>query len=189
MNNVQDIVEKCLQKMAKDERNMRSPGHIPQEMLDPSIKTSNEYKGWKPIKSIIDDTDLAILENKIGHPLPLSYRTFLKYKHFIELQIQNTWVYFPKHLPDKNVSFLSELVFNAMIPKKVIGKGYIYFADFVDYGILCFDTNTKREHHEYPIVYIDNYDLEEIHPYADNFLELLEADDNKGEQFFESISD
>lgn len=174
--------------MSQVEIHMMFPGDIPEEMLDPSIEPSNDSRGWKPIKSILTDDDLDKLEGKIGHPLPHSYREFLQYKHFYSLIISDRAVNFPDHLPDKEVNFLLGHVFNYMIPEKIIGKGYIYFADFEDYGLLCFDTNEKRENNEYPIVYIDHEDLEDIHLYANNFLELLEADADRGDGFVEYLN-
>ncbi len=188
MKRIPEIVEECLIKMSQDKIFMKFPAEIPEEMLDSSIETSNDWKGWKPIASIIDDNDLNNLEIKIGYKLPLSYREFLKYKHFIELKIPDNAVNFPKHLPDKELNFLLELVFNYMIPEQIIGKGFIYFADFEDYGILCFDTNEQNENNEYPIVYVDNYDLKEIHLYANNFLELLDADEQKGDRFVQYLN-
>ena len=188
MGRIQEIVDECLFKMAQNKVLMKFPGNVPREMLDPSIETNNDWKGWKPIKSIIDDNDLNILERKIGYHLPPSYREFLKYKHFYDLRIPDQAVNFPHHLPDKDLNFLLEFVFNYMIPELIIGKGYIYFADFEDYGLLCFNTNVKNENNEYPIVYIDHDDLAEIHPYANNFLELLEADKDKGDKFVEYLN-
>ena len=183
MNRIHEIVEQCLIKMSQAKILMKFPGNIPEEMLDTSIETSNDWKGWKPIKSIINDNDLNALENRIRYQLPPSYRAFLKYKHFFELRIPDLAVNFPKHLPDKELNFLLEYVFNYMVPELIIGKGYIYFADFEDYGLLCFNTNEKSENNEYPVVYIDHEDLEDIHPYASNFLELLEGNEEKGEHF------
>lgn len=188
MVRIQKIVEECLKKMSTNKIFMKISGDINAEMYDPSIETTSDSKGWKPINSVIDDNDLSKLENKIGHTLPQSYREFLKYKHFYELKIPDSAVCFPKHLPDKEVNFLLQLVFNSMVPEKIIGKGFIYFADFEDYGILCFNTNENYENNDYPIVYIDNYNLNEIYPYANNFLELLEADESKGEKFFAYLS-
>ena len=188
MSRIQNIVEQCLIKMSQQKWLMKFPGHLPEEMIDPSIETSNDWKGWKPIKSIINDDDLNQLEHKIGHQLPESYRAFLKYKHFIDLKIPDHSVEFPKHLPDKQVNFLLKLVFKHMVPELIIGKGYIYFADFQDYGLLCFNTNVKKENNEYPIVYIDHEDLECIHPYANSFLELLEGDEGRDDKFVEYLN-
>ena len=73
MGRIQEIIEQCLIKMSQEKILMKFPGFIPEAMLDPSIETSNDWKGWKPIKSIINDHDLDQLEGKIGHQLPPSF--------------------------------------------------------------------------------------------------------------------
>ena len=164
------------------------PGPIPEAMLDPSIEPSNDWRGWKPIDSIITDDDLDRVETKIGYPLPQSYREFLKYKHFYELDTTDSAVNFPQHLPDKDLKFLISFAFDYMIPELIIHKGYIYFADFEDYGLLCFNTNEQRENNEYPIVYIDHDDLKEVHLYANNFMDLLEGDEGRGDRFVDYLN-
>ncbi|MBD0400586.1 SMI1/KNR4 family protein [Flammeovirga sp. EKP202] len=188
MEKIKSIVEQCLIEMSKEEFFMMIPDDIPDEMLDKSIEPSEGYQGWKPINSIIDDNDLDKVESKIGHKLPQSYREFLKYKHWFGLRIPDHAVNFPDHKPDKELSFLSEKVFEYMEPELIIGKGYIYFADFEDYGILCFDTNHEKENDEYRIVYINHEDLDDIHLYANSFTELLEADEEAGNRFIDKLN-
>ena len=175
--------------MSKDEMLMRVPREIPEEMLDKSIAPLDDWIGWKPINSIITDDDINRLEKKIKYPFPLSYRHFLKYKHFYKLRIPDIEVNLPEHLPDKNLPALSKLIFSRFVPELLIGKGYIYFADFSDNGLLCFDTNDRVDDNEYKIIYIDHDDLSEIHPYANNFRDLLEADSEKGNRFIEKLND
>ena len=188
MNWLEDIVDKCLEDMSNEKFLMMTCGKIPGEMLDTSIEPSDDWRGWKPIASIITDEDINLLEKKIKYALPLSYRHFLKYKHFIHLRIPDIEVNLPNHLPDKNLTEILELVFNCNVPELVIGKGFIYFADFSDYGLLCFDANETRENNEYPVVYID-HELGDVHLYANNFRDLLEADDEKGNRFIEKLNE
>jgi hypothetical protein len=81
------------------------------------------------------------------------------------------------------------MIFTRFDPEPLIERGFIYFADFNDYGLLCFDTNDHVEDYDYRIVYIDREDLYEVHPYANNFRELLEADSEKGTRFIEKLND
>ena len=142
-----------------------------------------------PINSIIEDSDIEQLEKEIGCPLPKSYRAFLKYKHFFEIRIPDSAVKLPSILPDKNLTFLRELVFEMMEPEFIIGRGYIYFADFDDDGILCFNANEKSEDNEYPIVYIDHENTDDIHLYANKFKELMEANEERGNRFIDYLND
>lgn len=189
MNWLHKIIDDSLEKMSKSEILMMTPAEIPEEMQDNSIKKSDDWGGWRPIKSQIQDTEIGQLESEIGFPLPHSYREFLKFKHFFSLVIPDRAVVFSGVLPNERLSFLKENIFEMMIPEEIIGRGYIYFADFEDYGLLCFNANEKVENNEYPVVFMDHENLEEVHLYANNFRELMEADEERGNRFIEYLND
>lgn len=186
---LEQIIDNCLAEMAKTDIFMKMPGDIPLEMLNTSIPQKDEWKEWKPIDSIITDDDINKLENKIGLPIPLSYRYYLKYKHFYGLKIPDHSVNLPHHLPDKELTLLQEYILEGLDPEYLIERNYIYFADFNDYGILCFDANEPEKNNEFKIVYIDHERLEDTHLYANNFRELLEADSEKGNRFIEKMNE
>ncbi|AUP79456.1 SMI1/KNR4 family protein [Flavivirga eckloniae] len=187
---LENIIDSTLDKMVKEGILMSRPDpDMPAEMFDPTIPIDNDWKGWKPIPSVLDDSDLNRLEEIIGIELPLSYRHFLKHKHFYVLDIPDFAVNFPTHLPDKNLDGFMEWFFEFYEPELLIEKGLIYFADFQDYGLLCFDSNIKRENNEYPIVYIDHEDLSTKYHYSDNFRELITADRERGNRFIMELNE
>jgi len=187
---LENIIDKTLDKMAKEEILMKRPDpNMPNEMFDSTIESDSDWKGWKPIPSVLNDSDLNKLEKMIGIELPLSYRHFLKYKHFYELDISDFAVNFPTHLPDKSLDGFKEWFFEYYEPELLIGKGLIYFAGFQDYGLLCFDSNVKRENNEYPIVFIDHEDLTTTHHYSDDFKELMTADRERGNRFIMELNE
>src|SRR5688572_12449893 len=163
------VVDKAFEDMLKEKTLMKVPGKVPAEMLDPSMPATDDWKGWKPIDSIITDEDINKFENKVGIGLPKSYRGFLKYKHFYALRIPDRAVNLPAHLPDKTLPALNEFVFDYNEPDLIIGRRYINFADFQDYGHLCFDANQPAPDNEYKVVYINHENLDDVHFYANNF--------------------
>jgi len=184
------IVDNALANMAKEKILMTTPWDVPAEMLDKSMTTAAEdWKCWKPIDSIVTDDDINKFEINIGIGLPLSYREFLKYKHFYVLRIPDKAVNLPGHLPDKNLPALRDFVFNHNEPELLIGRRYINFADFHDYGHLCFDANAPARDNEYKVVYINYENLDDIHFYANNFRELLEGDREKGNDFIDRLNE
>jgi hypothetical protein len=182
------VVDSALEKMAKTTISMMTPAKLPVNMVDESIPKSDDWTGWKPTESIITDEDLTRLENKIGHNLPLSFREFLKYKHFVQLRLNNYAIGLFSHMPDKELSELKRKILEFHEPELLIDQGYIYFADFNDYGLLCFDTNNKRENFDWSVVYIDHDDLETIHEYAENFKDLIESDEEHGNRFIDKLN-
>ena len=182
------LIDDSLLKMSKSEISMMTPGEIPEKMQDTSIRNMNDWSGWKPINSVIEDSDIEKFEREIGYSLPKSYCEYLKYKHFYRLSIKDKCVNLPNLLPDRNLTFLREYVSDYLEPELIIGRGYIYFADFEDYGLLCFDTNVKAVNNEYPIVFIDHEDLDDIHLYSKSFKKLMEADKNFGNRFIDYLN-
>ena len=79
------IVNDSLLKMSETPISMMTPAAVPGEMQDDSIEQMDDWSGWKPINSIIEDADIDRLEKEIGYMLPFSYREFLKTKHFFAL--------------------------------------------------------------------------------------------------------
>jgi hypothetical protein len=183
------IVDRTLEEMKQEEIRMMMPGDIPAEMLDSTIPPSDDWKGWKPINSIITDDDIDQFENDIGHKLPLSYRAYLQYKHFYWLRLPDIAVNLRANLPDKSLSDLRYLVFDTHEPELILGKNYIYFADFHDYGLLCFDANEPATDNEYKIVYMDHENLEDIHFYTNNFRSLLEGHSDYGNDFIDKLNE
>ncbi|WP_375563344.1 SMI1/KNR4 family protein [Bernardetia sp. OM2101] len=142
---------------------------------------------WKPVASSITDEELDELENKINKKLPKSYREFLKYKYFKEFMLEDYGIDFPSHLPNKTIDDILER--EEIFADEFMPNGFIYFADFSDWGFLCFDTNQNREENEYPIVMIDHEDTETIHLYAEDFKDLLESDEDRSNRFIEDLND
>ena len=188
---IKNIVDQSLLKMSSSSSPwaMMTPGHVPAEMIDNPKLVDAEYLKWKPIPSTITDEELNQFENKIGFKLPLSYRTFLQYKHFVKLYLPNRTINLPANMPSTRLKPLEDYIFNYYDPELIIGKGYIYFADFEDYALLCFDTNQKCADYEYPIVYIFHEELDDIQPYVASFRELITSDEEHGNRFIDYLNE
>jgi len=187
---LEKIIDETLDEMAKEKILMKVPVlNMPNGMFDSTIESEDDWKGWKPIASVFNDLDLNKLEKMIGIELPLSYRHFLKYKHFYELRIPDFAINFPSHLPDENLDGFKEWFFEFYEPEFLIEKGLILFARFHDYGLLCFDSNIKNENNEYPVVFIDCDDLTIKHHYSRDFKELMTADTERGNRFIMKLNE
>lgn len=145
--------------------------NIEPEMADPNQGSADEWKRWVPIQSKVTDVELDKLEKAIGYPLPESYRTFLKHKHFYELHIGEAS--FCSHVVNELQSSLTDLVFNSYPREFLIDKGYIPFADWSDWGMLCFDTHSSVDGYEYAVVLWDHESWDEFTPFAGDFVSLI----------------
>lgn len=187
---LENMIDKSLEKMAREAVLMSSPDpNMPKEMIDDTIDRDNDWKGWKPIKSDITDQELDLLEVKIGKELPYSFRHLLKYKYFYKLEMEDQSFSLFSNISGRTISSLEDKILNSWVPELLIELGYIYFADFQDYGLLCFDANSKEENNEYPVVFIDHEDLTTVHQYARNFRDLLESDLERGNRFIDKLND
>lgn len=189
MEVIHKTVDARLSQMIEEDYPLMTMENIPADMRDTTADASRDSHAWKPIDSTITDDDLNRFERAIKFKLPASYKAFLQHKHFVEMELEDLSVSFPAFLPDKDLGFLREMVFDMSGPDLLLGKGYIYFADFEDFGFLCFDTNQKRESNEYPIVFIDHETPETAHFYAENFIELLTSDEEAGNRFIEKLNE
>jgi hypothetical protein len=190
MTSIPDLIDSYLEEMRRREFLFKMPDpKMPKAMIDSSIPTDNDWVGWKPVASTVTDGDLDAFEKEIKYPLPQSFRTYLKYKHFYELSLPDLAVNLPRHVQGRTIAVLRDLVFDSFEPELLIGRRYIYFADFHDYGLLCFDANEVRSDNEYPVVYIDHENLEEVHSYASNFYDLLTGDSERGNRFIDYVNE
>lgn len=128
---------------------------IPKEMLG---KKCNLYEGEdyfsRSIPSQVTNEELFIFEEKTGVRFPDSYRTFLKFRHFLNLFVQDC--NFPAHLPETWQKTLISTIFEGYPREKIFDIGRIPFADWEDWGILCFDTTVTVDNFDYPIVLWDH---------------------------------
>jgi len=185
---IENIIDKRLEFMSKEKFLMMTPdSKIPAEMLNLSIKSEDDWKGWKPIESKIQNNELEEIENKIGFKLPDSYKALLKYKHFYELILKNMSVHLFSHISTKWKKELNEKLswdyFEDLIEKK-----FFHFADLDDWGMICFDGNKKHPNNEYEIVVVDHEDSSEYHFFAKNLKELLESDENMTHEFITKLN-
>ena len=73
---------------------------IPEELINSEKEPKYERtKFWKPIISTITNNDIEGLEEYYGCKLPNSYKFFLRYRHFLELNLGQYSISFFKSLP------------------------------------------------------------------------------------------
>jgi len=145
---------------------------LPNEMIDESKPIVDGLHAWKPIPSIVTDADMAQLEQQIGYGYPPSYKTFLQYKHFCELPpLSSVWFFeFPS---SRWKTVLVENIFNNWSRSYTLDKGLIPFAKYEDWGLTCFDTNTKDSQGEYAICYWDHDQPDYYSHLAESFPEMI----------------
>ncbi|SEO26956.1 SMI1-KNR4 cell-wall [Flavobacterium sp. CF108] len=147
------------------------PIRIETEMADPTQDKKEEWRIWFPIDSRVNDFEIEEFENQLGHKLPNDYKTFLKHKHFYELQISE--VSFCRHPVNIWKASLSEMIFEDYPTEFLIEKGYVPFARWSDWGLLCFDSNRNKENLNYPIVLWDHETEDQINDEYEDFYSFL----------------
>lgn len=174
---ISQIIDKYLNRLIKVGLNCW-PIDVEDEM-----KTQPEEKGfdmdyWKPIPSSVTENDLISLEKQIGYPLPSSYKDFLQYKHFYELVIDQCSIYSHPIRHWKN-NILEE-IFNGYPREELIDKGLIPFANWSDWSLVCFDTNTSNNDNNYPVIIWDDRQSPKTFLIAEDFesfiIQLEEGD-------------
>lgn len=153
------------------------PVQIETEMSDLNQDMSEEWRTWFPVNSKITDEEINDIENRIGYEFPEDYKTFLKHKHFYELQISE--ISFCEHPVNSWRASLTEMIFDGYPKEFLIDKGYIPFANWSDWGMLCFDTNKNQNDKNYPIVLWDHELADEVQYQYEDFYDMIEKIDQE----------
>ncbi|HEY0669531.1 MAG TPA: SMI1/KNR4 family protein [Sphingobacteriaceae bacterium] len=167
---IKNIIDTYLKKWVDIELN-KLPIQIETEMSDPTQDKSEEWRIWFPIESKVTEGEILEIESRIGYELPDDYKTFLKHKHFYELHISE--VSFCRHPVNTWRARLTEMIFDGYPTEYLIEKGYIPFADWSDWGVLCFDTNRNQADKNYPIVLWDHEIADEVQDQYKDFYDLI----------------
>ena len=170
-HSITTIIDKHLNKWIEKGVNIL-PGKIEPEMANPNDPMNDEgWQKWYPIDSTVTDAEIEELETQLKFRLPSDYKIFLKHKYFYELYIYEAR--FSGHIIRRWKHQLIDKAFDGYPREFLIDKGYIPFADWNDWGQLCFDTNNQKTANEYPVVLWDHERWDEFEPYSDNFESLL----------------
>ena len=169
------IIDHYLTKLV--ERGINAiPGRVEVEMADRQQDPHEEWRTWYPIPSQVTDGELNALERKIGYPLPKTYRQFLKYKHFYALPLWEC-SFAPHPVAGWQKSLLDKMRLHP--PEYLTERGRIPFADWSDWGLLCFDTTAECEDHDYPVGLWDHEREAEFERKYVNFEQMLIALDRE----------
>ena len=161
---IKSIIDTYLKKWVEIGLN-KNPIQIEIEMSDPNQDMNEELYTWFPIDSKVTKSEIEEIENRIGYEFPLSYKLFLKHKHFYELHISE--VSFCEHPINTWRASQIEKIFNGYPTEFLIEKGYIPIADWSDWGLICFDANRNKIDKNYPVVLWDHEIDEFVDKYKD----------------------
>ena len=167
---IKNIVDTHLEKWMVIGLN-KLPGQIEAEMADANHNKSEEWRIWFPIDSKATDTEIEDFETLIGYRLPNDYKTFLKHKHFYNLHISEASFF--EHPVNSWQASLIENIFNGYPKEFLIDKGFVPFADWSDWGLLCFDTSKNKQNHNYPIVLWDHEMADKVEDRYNDFYDLM----------------
>lgn len=162
MEFIKRFVDVGLEKYASLATPDWDPMYIEKERITDSrfIDTEKEEKedqvAWKPIDSLITDDEILELENELKFPLPESFKTYLKYKNFYELDVMSEVFLFDPLIPNVWKEKILDSTFNGYPREFIYDRGLIPFGRYSDWGLTCFNTNKSTEGNEYEIVIWDH---------------------------------
>lgn len=123
---------------------------------------------WKAIDNQISDDDIAEFESELNIVLPLSYKTYLKYKHFYEMFWDLDVFLYPKPLHSWSNILIKN---NEKMQEEILDKGYFAIGRYSDYGVIALkltdDENKEGE------IFLFDYETPETEVLAPNFIEFL----------------
>jgi hypothetical protein len=167
---MEHIIDRYLKQLLDAELNTL-PMSIVAEMSDPNQDKDAEWQIWHPVQSNVTNADIEMFESRIGYQLPESYKRFLKHKHFYELQISACS--FCAHPAGIWHASLVDMIFDGYPREFLFDKGRIPFANWSDWGLLCFDTTAQCIDNDYPIVLWDHEEATQFESQFSNFETML----------------
>ncbi|MGN6178553.1 MAG: SMI1/KNR4 family protein [Mucilaginibacter sp.] len=176
---IENIIDTYLQKLIDAGINA-TPDKVESKMSAPGDEGEDGWYKWMPIASTVTDEEIAAFEIRLGHKLPADYIAFLKYKHFHELMIAEAS--FCQHPVNTWMASLSDMIFNGYPREYLLDRGLIPFANWSDWGLLCFDVNRNFFTANYPIVLWDHETADWHDDFCISFRSLikkLDSDDKK----------
>lgn len=187
-NPVHQYVDNAIGRLEALGVNASPDPNMPVEMYADGETGQQEWKHWQGIDSIVTDEDLNQLEQQIGYKLPLPYRQLLQYRHFYKLDNVGE-INLLSHVYGRWKDILLDQYYNYNEPDEIIHKGYVPFAYYSDWGIVCFDTNRMTDG-DCPVVMLDHECLwddpvpvEELYPSVQvMFSELVKEQQARMEQ-------
>jgi hypothetical protein len=177
---MEEIIDKYFEEYINVGLNIL-PTDVDQEMADSYQDKNEEWRRWFPIRSKVRDEEISDYENYIGYKFPYSFKRFLKHKHFYELEISECS--FCAHSINSWRGSLTALIFEGYPREFLIDKGKIPFANWSDWGLLCFDTSIVNPDNEYPIVLWDHEKSDEFEPKYENFESMMYQLDKENENY------
>lgn len=153
---IHEFVDEGLRKL-KEHDLMWTPGLVPFEMVDSSYPKKDDWTHWKATRSTVTNKEITQLEVLANCEFPISFTTFLKYKHFYELDLPNgELVSFYKHPIKTWLNEFIRMYSYDWVQDDLISQGFVPFANHYDHGLLCFDARKKHKNNEYPILMVDH---------------------------------
>jgi hypothetical protein len=159
---IKRIIDKSIDFSNQYLRGLQLPDDlVPEYMIDYNKKSP--YEGivfWKSVPANITKEQFAEFENKIGFPLPETYKNFLSYKYYIELNFGHAAEFFP-HTNTWKEDYNNVI---SDFGQDCLDRGLIPFARDTDQGYFCFDTKNVEFGNEYRILTCDRYFEEQVYP-------------------------
>jgi SMI1-KNR4 cell-wall len=146
------------------------PGAVPEAMQTGEVQ--DDWKYWRALESTVTDQDIKDMEHLLGVHLSRQYEELLRHKHFIELQIGEASIF--SHPVGTWKSSITKAVFGGYPKELLIEKGYLPFADYSDWGLLCFRVTEHDSAGESPIYRWDHERPEEFEFFAPDLRSALE---------------
>lgn len=124
-----DLLDNNLLKGKSPKIYVTQPGHT-DYMVD--IITEKDHI-WKAIDSQISDEDIDKLESELDVILPLSYKSYLKYKHFYGIFWDIDVFLYPKPIYSWDKILIEE---NQEMQEEILDEGYFAIGRYSDYGVI-----------------------------------------------------
>lgn len=148
------------------------PGKIPDAMR--TGETQDDWSYWRALASTVSEDDINDMERVLHVRLSPQYKELLQHKHFMEVQIGEVSIF--AHPIETWKTSITDAVFGGYPKELLIEKGYLPFANYSDWGLLCFHIIEHNADGEYPVYRWDHERSEVFEYFAPDLRSALERE-------------
>jgi hypothetical protein len=145
------IVDEFLERWIAEELNCL-PVPVPPDMA--TGRKQDDWSYWVPVKSSVTPAELSLFEQELGVQFSPQYKSLLKHKHFLELQIED--VGFFAHPSTGWQDSIRKHVLDGWPREWLLDKGFLPFAEYSDWGLWCFSIREIDSRGEYAVYLWDH---------------------------------
>ena len=151
------VVDRFVKRLNAEPRPSAHANEVPKFLHSSPVE--NDLVDWRFMPHDSGARMDAVIQ-RLGRRLPPSFASLYARYAFMDFEYGSCW-FFPNTGVDHEKDYAEAIFRDDHLSTIMLMHGYVQCArvDTGDYDPICFDTNRKKQHHEYPMVQLDHEEI------------------------------